>query len=104
LGRVKKRKGLSLKKEHKYVPDNFKVELFPEVPTEVWNDFYYEVVKEGLEYISDFRAWRVGSYNNKPNLYKKTFYKVKNNSCCGEFQAWVKNKGDLWIVGCNYGH
>jgi hypothetical protein len=70
-----------------------------EIPQEVWDDLNYEIAREGLDYVDNFRAYR---YHDGYGLAE--FNKSRDNGCCGFFQSHTKVDGEKWIIGCNYGH
>ena len=56
--------------------------------------------KEGLEYPDNYRCYR-----KRDELGKERYDKAKRSGCCG-FADWeyTDKEGEVWIVGCNYGH
>lgn len=73
---------------------------FERVPADVWEDLLYEINKAELEYADNYRAYRW-----KDGLHIGAYKKATNSGCCGEAQWWTKSRsGDIWRIGCNYGH
>lgn len=79
---------------------SWKLKGFERVPADVWEDLLYEINKAELEYADNYRAYRW-----KDGLHIGSYKKAVNNGCCGEAQWWTKSRsGDIWRIGCNYGH
>ena len=74
-------------------------EAFAEVPGWVWEDLEYEIARAELEYADNFRAYRP-----RDNKYASQYEMAEGAGCCGSFETAVKEDGERWIVGCNYGH
>ena len=67
------------------------------IPNEVWDDLQYEIDRQGLEFADSFRAYRRrGSY------LKEQFEAARG--CCGSWEGQTVVNGEVWIIGCNYGH
>ena len=58
------------------------------------------VEKEDLEFADNYRCYR-----KKDELGKKKYDETIEGGCCG-FADWeyTDKHGDIWMVGCNYGH
>jgi hypothetical protein len=76
-----------------------KLETFPEVPPQVWEDLEYEIARCGLDYADNYRAYRF-----RDGKYKKEFIERDRRGCCGTFEGYTVVDGDKWIIGCNHGH
>jgi hypothetical protein len=73
---------------------------FERVPADVWEDLLYEINKHNLEYADNYRA-----YNWTTGVHKKPYTKALESGCCGQFDTWTKDReGNIWRIGCNYGH
>ena len=85
----------------KYIKDFFKgyydilVFVKDEDKDEVACEFAINV--SHLEYADNFRVF--------PLNKTKEYYNIKNKGCCGFFDIQVKCKsGNIYWIGCNYGH
>ena len=79
---------------------NWKHKGFERVPADVWEDLLYEINKAGIHPADNYRAYRF-----KDGLHIAAYKKATAKGCCGEAQWWTKSRsGDIWRIGCNYGH
>ena len=52
------------------------------------------------EFVDNHRCYR-----KKDELGKKAYDKAIESGCCGSSDwEYTDKHGDVWIVGCNYGH
>ena len=57
----------------------------------------FALAAEGLEYADNFRVF---SINNK-----KEYYAQASKGCCGSFDSSIRCKsGNVYLIGCNFGH
>lgn len=74
---------------------------FTNVPQEVWDDLETQIAihlpDEGC--VDNRRAYRV-----RDGLHKSDFVTAENSGCCGFYNSYSIVDGDMWFVGCNYGH
>ena len=56
--------------------------------------------EEDLDYPDNYRCYR-----KRDGLGKEKYDKARESGCCG-FADWeyTDKDGEVWIVGCNYGH
>ena len=70
------------------------------VPVEVVEAIEYEAARCELEYVDNYRAYRVSD-----NFLKEDFINKFSFGCCGSFESHcIDLAGNKWIIGCNYGH
>ena len=74
---------------------------FNNVPQEVWDDLEYQVktVLADESCVDNRRAYRV-----RDSLHKSDFVTAEKSGCCGFYNSHSIVDGDMWFVGCNYGH
>ena len=54
----------------------------------------------GEQFVDNHRCYR-----KKDELGKKTYDEAIKSGCCGSRDwEYTDKDGDVWIVGCNYGH
>jgi hypothetical protein len=72
---------------------------FEQVPIEVWEDLDYRIALHDLECVDNFRAYR------RSDDFLEAEYKwAARCGCCGIFEDSTRIHGEVWIIGCNYGH
>lgn len=55
--------------------------------------------RKGLEYADNWRIAR------PENATERLFYdEVESRGCCGSFNTIITVDGEVWMIGCNYGH
>ena len=70
------------------------------LPEEIIEAIMHEVVLADLEFYDNFRAYR-----HKDNMFKKEYDEAYDWGCCGFFDTdYTDTNGDVWTIGCNYGH
>tara|TARA_Y100001963_G_scaffold125455_1_gene177066 strand:+ start:2584 stop:2811 length:228 start_codon:yes stop_codon:yes gene_type:complete len=56
--------------------------------------------KEDLDYADNYRCYR-----KRDGLGKERYDEAKSSGCCGSADwEYTSKDGEVWIVGCNYGH
>lgn len=63
------------------------------------NELFYQIGKEGLEYVDNIR---VALAND--TIEFKEYDKKASQGCCGSFDTTVIINGDVYMIGCNHGH
>lgn len=69
------------------------------VPVQVMQDLEYEIARNELECVDNFRFARFGN-----DQEEEAYDKQRARGCCGEFDVTTKVDGVKWMIGCNYGH
>lgn len=57
----------------------------------------FSIYASHLEYADNFRI--------RPIIQTKEFWDIEKKGCCGSWNSQVKTKaGNIYWIGCNYGH
>ena len=75
------------------------IDMWEDIPREVFDDLMYEINKNDLECADNYRAYR---FSDKKHY--EEYRKAEERGCCGFFQSHTMVDGEKWIIGCNYGH
>ena len=69
------------------------------LPAGVLELIEYDVYSIGLENADNFRAFRF-----KDDFLFEEYVKAGKRGCCGAYYGSITYEGDIWYIGCNYGH
>lgn len=74
--------------------------MYKQLPEEIIEAISYEVGRNDLEYADNYRAYR-----HKDGKFQEDYDDAVQHGCCGYWDIdYTDTHGDVWTIGCNYGH
>jgi hypothetical protein len=74
--------------------------MYNDLPDEIIEAIGYEVGHNDLDYDDNYRAYR-----HKDDKFREDYEMSLDAGCCGFFDVhYTDLSGDVWTIGCNYGH
>jgi hypothetical protein len=74
--------------------------MYTQLPNEIVEAISYEVGRNDLDCSDNYRAYR-----HKDGYLEREYYDAMDEGCCGYFDVnYTDDNGDVWTIGCNYGH
>jgi len=70
-----------------------------QIPKNVLEEIEYQIARCYLNYPDNLRAYRVSDRYGKPE-----FIASVKTGCCRFWEGSALVDGELWVIGCNYGH